>query len=231
MKPVLIILSLLTSQVIFSQNANSIVRKMYNQFRQVNTYTNDVNFEFDIPNVNIKNLSGMEYFKAPNKYRVKLNAVAFVPVQNSVKIYNFLKDSSKYTALYNSTETVANEKCFLVHIIPNEESEMILGKLWISQKNYCPYKIVLTTKMGTIRIENSFGKMVKYGLPDKLIFYLDNFKGSKTNSPFKKKSSNDKKSEDRTGTIKMTYSNYKINVPIADSVFLSTDKKAKEKKI
>jgi outer membrane lipoprotein-sorting protein len=175
----LILYFLVLSQTSFSQSAADIVKKSHSQFKKLASYTSDVNFVFDIPSVNVKNLSGKVYYKSPDKYRVKLEGIAFVPNENPMKIYSYLSDNTKYNALLNSTETINGQKCHVINIIPNGDADFILGKLWLSQSNNCPYKVELTTRRGTVKMENFFKSMTSYGLPDKVIFYLENFKAPK----------------------------------------------------
>lgn len=206
---------LLIAKLGYSQSANELVKKSYLQFKKLSTYSCDVQFLFDIPSVNIKNLNGKIYYKAPDKYRVKVNGIAFVPSENPMKIYSYLGDVSKYNALLNSTEVINGEKCNVINIIPNGEAEFIIGKLWLSQKNNCPYKVELTSRRGTIRMDNYFKTMQSFGLPDKVVFYLDNFKAPPAKGLGPKK----EKEEEKKGSITMLYSRYQINLPIADTIF------------
>ncbi len=215
MKHYTLIFLIYTAQSIYGQSAAEIVKKSHSQFKKLASYTSDVNFVFDIPSVNVKNLSGKVYYKSPDKYRVKLEGIAFVANENPMKIYSHLGDNTKYNALLNSTETINGQKCHVINIIPNGEADFILGKLWLSQTNNCPYKVELTTRRGTVKMENFFKSMTSYGLPDKVIFYLENFKAPKGKGLGPKK----EKAEEKTGTITMFYTNYKINQPIADSLF------------
>ena len=215
MKYYIVFLFFFITQCIYGQSASEIVKRSYNQFKKLSSYSNDVSFIFDIPAVNIKNLNGKVYYKSPDKYRVKVDGIAFVPNENPMKIYSYLGDNTKYNTLLNSTETINGQKCHVINIIPNGEAEFILGKLWISQTNYCPYKVELTTRRGTVKMENFFKTMSSYGLPDKVIFYLENFKAPTGKGLGPKKEN----TEEKTGTITMLYTNYKINQPIADSLF------------
>lgn len=217
-------LFILISSSGISQSANEIVKKSYLQFKKLATYSSDVQFVFDIPSVNIKNVAGKTFYKAPDKYRVKIDGIAFIPNENPMKIYSYLSDDKKYNALTLPAETIQNMKCHVINIIPNGDAEFIIGKLWISQSNSCLYKIELTTRQGTVKMENTFKSMVKYGLPDKSKFYLENFKAPKGKGLGPKKATTDEK----TGTITMNYTNYKINIPIADTLFPKPIEKKKK---
>lgn len=223
MKHRLFFFLLFISQLTSAQNANDILKKSYQQFNQLKTYTSDVQFLFDIPTVNIKNVKGKAYYKTPNKYRVKLEGIAFVPNENPMKIYSILADPSQYQALTNTTETIQNQKCHIINIIPHQATDFILGKLWINTTNFCPLKIEFTTSKGTILIENYFKTITKYGLPDKSIFYLPNFKPRKEKGLGGKK---EEKQDDKKASITLLYSSYQINVPVADSLFKKVETKA-----
>lgn len=225
---ILMSLILLISNISYSQDANKIIKKSVQLFTQVKSYSNDVSFVFNIPGIHINDIAGKAYYNAPNKYRIKTAGVAFIPNENPMKLYGFLKDSS-YNAVYNSKESVSGHECHLVNIIPNKETYFILGKIWISASNSCIYKVELTTSSGLIKLENSFKSMIKYALPDKMVFYIDNANSMRRRRiGMKSKSTEDTQSEEK-GTITMTYSNYQINIPIADSLFLSPKKLVSKK--
>ena len=86
MKYYIVFLFFFITQCIYGQSASEIVKKSYSQFKKLSSYSNDVSFIFDIPTVNIKNLNGKVYYKSPDKYRVKVDGIAFVPDENPMKI-------------------------------------------------------------------------------------------------------------------------------------------------
>jgi hypothetical protein len=74
----------------------------------------------------------------------------------------------------------------------------------------------LTTKsQGTILIENTYGNMDQYGLPDKMVFTVDieKFKIPKAVATDLNKSSTEKGTtkDDKKGKITLTFRNYVIN--------------------
>lgn len=226
-KTILIIFSILAIKL-NAQNAEQIIDRSLKVFNQVKSYSNEVKFDFDIPNVKINAMKGKEYYKFPDKYRVKIDGIAFVPKENAMKIYKFLMEKSKYQAVYTSSESFGGQNCHIVNIIPTSEGEFILAKLWISSQNFCMYKAEFTTKNGTVRLENRFKAMIKYGLPDQMIFYIDNMKmRSKEN---KKSDKEKKQDDDKPGTITMSYTKYQINIPVADSLFPAPSPTKEKKK-
>jgi hypothetical protein len=80
-------------------------------------------------------------------------------------------------------------------------------------------------------MENKFGNMAKYSLPDQTIFYLDNFKPNLLKmKPSLNKKKTETATEDKIGTITMKYSNYKINIPVSDTLFSKKEKNVSKTK-
>jgi hypothetical protein len=224
MRILLLIILSVTQLTLSAQSANQILWKTYDNFSKVKTFKSKVHVDFNIPSINIDTMSGRSFFKAPSKFRVKFNGIAFLPKDNPFLIYQFIKDSTTYIAILNGTETVQSQSCKIINVIPQTENDVIMAKFWISTVNQCPLKMQITSKSnGVIMIENFYGSNAKYGLPDKSIFTIDmkTFKVPKMvsadiNSKSKSKDQSNKKT---SGTVIFKFSAYVINTKIDDKVF------------
>jgi len=224
MRILLLIILSVTQLTLRAQSANQILWKAYDNFSKVKTFKSKVHVDFNIPSINIDTMSGRSYFKAPSKFRVKFNGIAFLPKDNPFLIYQFIKDSTTYIAILNGIETVQSQSCKIINVIPQTETDVIMAKFWISTVNQCPLKMQITSKSnGVIMIENFYGINAKYGLPDKSIFTIDmkTFKVPKMvsadiNSKSKSKDQSNKKT---SGTVIFKFSAYLINSKIDDKVF------------
>ncbi len=227
----LIFLLFLLSFLPASPDASVILEKSVKQFSSVQSYSADIGFVFDIPGVKMKNMAGQVYYKSPDKYRTKIAGLAFVPNENPIKIYTFLRDKSKYNLAYEGTEIMKSGIASIVNIIPKGKADFLLGKLWIDQKANTIVKIIMTTQKGSVRMENKFGAMAKYNLPDQTIFFLDNFDTKYLKmKPSLNKKKPDPAEEDKIGTITMKYTNYKINIPLSDTLFPKKEKNVSKAK-
>jgi outer membrane lipoprotein-sorting protein len=227
----LLITFLLSSFLLAAPDPSQIIEKSVKQFSLVQSYSADIDFVFDIPSVNMKNMSGQVYYKSPDKYRTKISGLAFIPNENPIKIYHFLRDKSKYNAVYEGEEALKSGPSNIVNIIPKGKADFMLGKLWIDKKTNTIVKVILTSQQGSIRMENKFGNMAKYSLPDQTIFYLDNFKPNLLKmKPSLNKKKTETATEDKIGTITMKYSNYKINIPVSDTLFSKKEKNVSKTK-
>jgi hypothetical protein len=116
-------------------------------------------------------------------------------------------------------------KTQIINVIPNKDtSDLILGKFWIDAERGLVLKSQLTTKsQGTIFIENSYGTMMQYALPDKMLFTIETqkFKLPKAMAMDLNSSSTKKQTEpdDSKGRITLSFSNYIINKGVSSEQF------------
>lgn len=214
----------MNAQISFAQNPKEIIAKVNQNFSKVKDYAADIAMQFQIPGVNIEPISGKVYYKTPDKFRVKTKGIVFLPKQNPYYALAMLKDTNAYTAISSGTEKIGGINCAVINVIPNSEMDLILGKFWIDYAKGVVMKSQLTTKSnGTIIIENSYGTMTQYALPDKIVFTVDmtKFKVPKAvavdlNS---KSKSNKNESGRGTGTIQLLFTKYTLNQKLSDAVF------------
>ena len=112
----------------------------------------------------------------------------------------------------------------MVSILPTDEnSEIILAKVYISPSESLIYRTVLTTKSsGTVSIDYEYNLNKKYGLPNKMTFTVDIKKFKMPKSVASDIRNNDKKKkykENEKGTIVITFSNYYVNTGLSDDIF------------
>ncbi len=219
----LLLISTFFSYACVAQSANQLLLATYNKFSQVKNFSGNVHVDFDLPSINLDKMDGKVYYKAPSKFRVKLTGVAFLPKQDPFYVVKLLKDSSQYVAVYNGAETIRNIACKIVTVIPHQDPELVMAKLWIDPKNMVVIQSEVTTKSsGTGKAEYTYGNWLSHALPDFIKFTVDmaTFKMPKMvavdiNS---KKKANTNASKG-TGTIAFSFSEYKINKGVDEKVF------------
>lgn len=211
-------------QFSFGQSPKEMIAQVNKKFSKVKDYAADIAMSFQIPGVNIEPIAGKVFYKTPDKFRVKTKGIVFLPKQNPYYALALLKDTNAYTAILSGNEKIANVNCHIVSVIPNFESDLILGKFWIDHTKGVVLKSQLTTKSnGTIIIENRYGLMEQYALPDKIVFTVDmtKFKVPKAVAvDLNSKSKGNKYEPNKgTGTIELQFSNYSLNKQLKDEVF------------
>lgn len=223
-KPFLYLL-VFTGYSAYAQTDKQVLYKAFKKMDAIQDYQADIAMNFDIPGLNLQQLTGKVYYKKPDKFRIKTQGIFFLPKQNLYYGMAVIADTLKYTAINNGTEKVNGELCTVITVVPNAESDLLVAKFWIQPNKSLVEKSQLTTKSnGTITIENKFTGTTNNALPAEMLLTVDvqKFKVPKMvameiNSKTKAAASANKGKS--TGTILLKFSDYKINQKLKDEVF------------
>lgn len=227
MKNFVVLLNLIVSSIVFSQDADAILNRVVSKINSVKDYSVDANIKADIPLIKILPVKASIYFKQKDKFKVVSKGIAILPKQGFTDVNSFLVKKNSYMAVGGGIKPIENVKTNLITVIPtNENSEFVLAKLWIDSKNDLIIKSQITTRSsGTVTVDYSYGAEAEFGLPNQLIFDIDvkKFKLPKSVAADLNKTEKEKekakKNKDQKGTIIIKLSNYKINQGISDDFF------------
>jgi outer membrane lipoprotein-sorting protein len=224
MKSVLLFVFVLTGVVGFGQTAEEILKGVIDKIDLVEDYQADVQIKAAIPFIKVPIAKATIYFKQKDKFKVESKGIAILPKQGMSDLTGFLSNEKKYSAVLGEAKTINEHKTRLISILPTDEnSEIILAKVYISTSEDLIYRTVLTTKSsGTVSIDYEYNLNKKYGLPNKMTFTVDikKFKMPKSVASDIRNNEKQKKYKDNEkGTIVLTFSNYLVNKGISDDVF------------
>jgi outer membrane lipoprotein-sorting protein len=224
MKSVLLFVFVLTGVVGFGQTAEEILKGVIDKIDLVEDYQADVQIKAAIPFIKVPIAKATIYFKQKDKFKVESKGIAILPKQGMSDLTGFLSNEKKYSAVLGEAKTINEHKTRLISILPTDEnSEIILAKVYISTSEDLIYRTVLTTKSsGTVSIDYEYNLNKKYGLPNKMTFTVDIKKFKMPKSVASDIRNNEKKKkykENEKGTIVLTFSNYLVNKGISDEVF------------
>jgi outer membrane lipoprotein-sorting protein len=165
------------------------------------------------------------YYKKPNRLRVKNESgISFIPKGTiNINLANIFATTGNYNIIDAGKENGSNLR--IIKLLPQDENaEVILSTLYIDEKQSLIVKAKTTTREnGTYELEMNYGKYAAYGLADKVIFSFNtkDYKLPKgitfdyDDGTEKEKN----KMQNKKGKVEITYSNYKINEGVPDSVF------------
>jgi outer membrane lipoprotein-sorting protein len=224
MKSVYLIVFILLSVVGYGQTAEEILKGVIDKIDLVEDYQADVQIKAAIPFIKVPIAKATIYFKQKDKFKVESKGIAILPKQGMSDLTGFLSNEKKYSAVLGEAKTINEHKTRLISILPTDEnSEIILAKVYISTSEDLIYRTVLTTKSsGTVSIDYEYNLNKKYGLPNKMTFTVDikKFKMPKSVASDIRNNEKEKKYKDNEkGTIVLTFSNYLVNKGISDDVF------------
>ena len=224
MKSVYLIVFILLSVYGYGQTAEEILKGVIDKIDLVEDYQADVQIKAAIPFIKVPIAKAKIYFKQKDKFKVESKGIAILPKQGMSDLTGFLSNEKKYSAVLGEAKTINEHKTRLISILPTDEnSEIILAKVYISTSEDLIYRTVLTTKSsGTVSIDYEYNLNKKYGLPNKMTFTVDikKFKMPKSVASDIRNNDKQKKYKDNEkGTIVLTFSNYLVNKRISDDVF------------
>lgn len=207
-----------------AQTADELLKSVINKINLVDDYKADVQIKAVIPFIKVPIAKATIFFKKKDKFKVESNGIAILPKQGMSDLTGFLSNTKKYTSVLGDAKTINDHKTKLVSVLPTDEnSEIILAKVYVSPADELIYRTVLTTKSsGTVTIDYEYNLNKKYGLPNKMTFTVDIKKFKMPKSVASDIRNNDKKKkykENEKGTIVITFSNYLVNKGISDDVF------------
>jgi hypothetical protein len=213
-------------QISAQENANEIIKAVYEKLQKVKDYSVNANIKVDMPFIRLLPVDVTIYFRQDNKFKVESKSIVIVPRQGFDQVTKMISDDRSYTSMLQGEEKIGAILTYIVNVIPlSDTSDMILGKLWIDPVQNIIIKSQLTTRSsGTIVTDYIYGKQIAYGLPDQMIFSVDasKFKMPKgiADDMSKAGSGNEEKgNENKKGRIFILLTNYKVNKGIPDSPF------------
>ncbi|NWF89160.1 MAG: hypothetical protein HXY50_06810 [Ignavibacteriaceae bacterium] len=216
-----------------TKNPDLILKKVVDAFNKIKDYEVNISIKVDVDFVKVPNTKAKIFFKQPDKMHFESETFAMLPREGfDYTPTNILK--SKHTAFYERQDTIDKFETAVIKIIPlGEANDVILSTVWVDESKYFIRKIETTTKTkGTLLIELKYEhRNLDFPLPSMMIFSFNvdrmniprGFNGDLSNRE-KQKKKDDKPTT--TGKVYVTYSNYKVNGGIPDSIF---EKKKKTK--
>lgn len=222
MRNLIFIISLFILSLNYGQQKDplKILNAVKERFELIRDYEVDAEIKFDITSVKMPDSKIKIYFKQPDKFKIQSEGFVMLPKQG----LNFSPSQlmkGDFTAIYVRSEILNNKKCDVVKIIPNSDTtDIILSTLWIDSFENVIRKIETTTKKtGTVRIELTYEKE-NIGLPSNIKFTFGMNEPQNMKKPQQQKENfGQGLRQSHSGVVTVTYSNYKINKGIPDSIF------------
>jgi hypothetical protein len=180
-------------------------------------YIADVNVHFDIETFKTPDMQAKLYFKAPDKMKVESKGVFFFPREGGY--FNpalFKKDDFEIRIL----EPVAEgKKDIKLKIVSKKKEKMGREFVLLIDRNDNLVREIQTSQFDgrETKAKIEYGRYGSFELPRYILLTLD----LPSVEPNEKRGFGpfEQKSERVTGTIEITYANYKVNTGLKDEIF------------
>lgn len=209
-----------------AQEINGLVKKAIDKIDQVNDYEATGTMRTDVAFLKVPVTGLKVYFKKPGKIKLKSEkGISFIP-KGAVNLnLGALLSSQTFTIIDAGTTQIRNKPVRIAKLLPiDDNSDMVLSTIYIDPLTSLVQKAKTTTKEnGSYELEMTYGKYASVGLPDKILFLFDTKdyklpKGMTMDFDDGKKATT-KKAKSGKGRAEISFSAYKINRGISDSVF------------
>ena len=198
------------------------------------TYIADMKLKVDIPFLKAPPSEATLWYKAPNKTHIESPGFAMIPKQGADLSAATLL-AAPYTAFDSGLESFHGTVMRKIRVIPlDDDAEIAVATIWVDTTQMVPRKVVSTAKRGgtfTAELVYANEDARQFCLPSyiKLFFDIGEFKLPKTmTGDFEDEDQAESSEMNGTSTerrdskkaiVQIWYKNYRINVPIEDSVF------------
>ena len=180
-------------------------------------YIADVNVHFDMETFKTPDMKAKLYFKSPDKMKVESKGVFFFPREGGY--FNpalFKKDDFEIRIL----EPVAEgKKDIKLKIVPKKKEKMGREFVLLIDRNDNLVREIQTSQFDgrETKAKIEYGRYGSFELPRYILLTLD----LPSVEPNEKRGFGpfEQKSERVTGTIEITYANYKVNTGLKDEIF------------
>lgn len=210
-----------------AQSAEELINTVKNKFTRVTDYEAKGIMKTNVSFLKTPLANVLVFYKKPDKLRItNENGISFIP-KGSVNINPgvIFYGTSGFDIIDAGIEDKTNLR--IIKLLPKDDySDIVLSTLFIDEKNKLIKKVKTTTKEnGSYELEMLYGKYAEYGLADKVIFTfnISEYKLPKgvtfDYDDGSRKSNTSDKSNKEKGRVEITYTGYKINKGITDSVF------------
>ena len=192
------------------------IEKKYSELKD---YTADVNVHFDMETFKTPDMKAKLYFKAPDKMKVESKGIFFFPREGGY--FNpalFKKDDFEIKIL---EPAVDGKREIKLKIVPRKKEKMGREFVLVIDRNDNLVREIQTSQFDgrETKAKIEYGRVGSFELPRYILLTLD----LPSVEPNEKRGFGpfEQKSERVTGTIEITYANYKVNTGLKDEIFKS----------
>ncbi len=180
------------------------------QLKSIPNYTCDVELKVDVEFIKIGERKGKLSYIKPDSLKYDIEGFALLPKEDPLtKIKNL--NIKNYTIIELESESISNELCRNIKIVPNNtDDDIILGQVWIDKKNNIRQLSIFTKEQGKFDFLIDYMNY-KYPVPQKITVMFD-IKDMKIppgmTGELNKFYNKEKKQKTTSGKILLNYSNY-----------------------
>ncbi len=208
------------------EEATALFYKLRGRMSSVRDYVADVRMKIDVAFMRVPLLTGKLYFKAPGKLKLERNGGISVMPRKSISMsIDQMMPAGGVTVIDAGKEQIDGVNTRVIKVIPEDEGDIILAKIWIDERRMLALRTETTTRdQGTVRTELTYGAYAQLALPDRIVFIMDVKeyklpKGVTMDYDEGKEAPKKGAGLPKKGRIEIRYLKYNVNVGLSDELF------------
>ncbi len=214
------------SSVVYLQpkDPDVILERVKKEFEKIEDYQVDVKVKVDVDFLKMPDREATIYYKKPDKFHIDSENFAMLPKSGlNFSPFGFL--NYKYSSFFVKDDTINGILTSVIKVIPLElDVDVILSTFWIDTNRNIILKVESSRKpQGTYMIDLNYLKIENgFWLPSSMVFSFTIESGLYPGKVNKDKKNNEAKNDSNdkeTGKVYLTYSDYKVNIGLPDSIF------------
>ena len=210
-------LLLLAGSALGQEDVAQYLDALERKYSGLKDYTVEVKVHFDMEGFKAPDMEGKLYFKAPDKMEVESKKVFFLPKEGGYfNPYMFKKEAFDIRLL--EYITYDDRKAVKLKLIPKDPKKVKQGFVLILDiESHQIREFHTSSEEREVNGVIKYGKFKEFDLPTDIELHLD----LQFNESFEMREfgQSPPKAKRMTGKVKITYSNYKVNLGLNDKIF------------
>lgn len=202
---------------------DEIVAKMRGNLDKLNTFEADIRIVIDVSYLDMPPKTGKIYYQSPGRSKIDIPGFSLLPKEGTGLFLDEVLGSGDVSAIYVGEEKLKGKPHHVLKVLPlDQSSNIVLTTLWVDAKNYTVTKAEATTKnSGSLNMAFEYTNVKGINLPKQMEigFQVEEFKLPKTMTGDTRRGDDKPAENNGRGGVKISYSNYKVNIPLPKGVF------------
>jgi outer membrane lipoprotein-sorting protein len=213
-----------------SSKVENILENIERVQSSVNDYVANIQVDVDMERIQIPRSKAVVYFKKPNKIFVESKQFALVP--REALLLNPKQYRERYIGIIKGSESIGTMTTTKILLTAKDDSVRLKqAYIWVNPSNWTIVKMETVPFEGrklTLTLSYALQER-QYWMPDTVVARFES-EAPQTQQPLELSQdmapmTNEMRRPPRKGTVRLVYSNYKINLGIEDAVFEKKEKK------
>jgi len=201
-----------------------ILRKAEQNFHDVKDYTVTLDIVADIDRMKVPPMHATMYFKQPEKVHFDTKGFVFLPREGMGLQFGQL--TQRYAVDSVAQETVEGVTMYRLVLHPRDEKAVIRRMfMWVDGNRWTPERLLIPQSDGrAAEVSFTYQQISRFWLPSKLVVSFsapekDGPAAPPNTNPFARGLPTMPRGNTRSGKVTVSYSDYRVNTGLSDSVF------------